>query len=102
MPQIKLNTREIFWISLHINIGGISSKHTEETKNHLRTIALNKTVASKTKTLISEATQGTKNPFYGNVHSESSKILISLGMVLCLLSVATVVSSVKILGKMVK
>ena len=117
VPKVELNTREMFWISLlkpyyNIGLGGSSSigfSHTEKTKNHLRILALNKTHTSKTKVLISEATRGTNNPFYGSTHSENTKMLMSQNKSYGLVYIydyewqlLLVVSSVKILGNIVK
>lgn len=112
----ELDAREIFWISLlrpyyKILIGGNSSRgftHSVETKQLIREQRLNTTLSTKTKALISAASKGENNSFYGKTHTDISKTLISQenssGLVFvysCQWQLILVVSSVRMLGKLI-
>lgn len=87
VPIDLLNVREIFWIALlqpYYNIlkGGRQKEkeyfHTEETKKRLRAISKGKVLSSRTKTLISISTSGSRNPFFGLTHTKEALNRMSL------------------------
>lgn len=113
-----LNDRETFWISLlrpYYNIllgGSLNStgfKHSQRTKDTLRRKRRGTTLSEETKSLISQSLTGSKNPFYGNIHSPVTLLAISvaksLGFVFIYSALGVLllsVSSVKMLAKLIQ
>lgn len=113
---VDLGPREIYWISLlkpYYNVlpGGVGSPgmpHTEATKALLRAQRLGTKSSEATKALISEATTGANNPFYGKTHTLESRFAIavtkSAGSVYvydCFWTLQLVVVSTKSLGRLI-
>jgi group I intron endonuclease len=81
----ELKERETYWIKnlkpyynvLQEGYRSVGYRHSEETKDKLRNLALGRLHLESTKLLISQALKGDKNPFYCKKHSLSSKDLIS-------------------------
>lgn len=117
VPVDSLDTRESFWISLlkpYYNVlpggsaGSTGYTHSDETKALLRAQNLGTVQSEATEALISKATAGVLNPFYGKVHSAASTLSISMskssGVVYVYNSMnelMVIISSVKMLSKFI-
>lgn len=86
LVDYKLEERETFWIRklkpyynvLQEAYRSLGYRHTMQTKDKLRNLALGRLHLESTKLLISQSLKGDKNPFYNEKHSLKSKDLISI------------------------
>jgi group I intron endonuclease len=85
LPEYELKERESYWIKYlkpYYNVlleayRSTGYRHTLETKEKLRNLALGRLHLDSTKNLISIALKGDNNPFYNRKHSLRSKELMS-------------------------
>jgi group I intron endonuclease len=115
VPVVELDAAERKWIETlkpyyNISSGGSSAgfPHSEETKDILRTLKLGTKLSDYTKQLISTATTGILNPFYGATHTATTLLQLAMansaGSVYLYSSekvLLTVLPSVKTLAKLI-
>ena len=86
LPVPWLDMREIFWIDLlqpYYNVlpGGKTTRgyrHSDATKANLSRLATGRTQSPETRALISHASSGTNNAFFGKVHTTSAVLVMTL------------------------